>query len=192
MQLSIADTPHKPQLRPYRSGACCAWREVDVQFHPSHAHSISRLVFGCCDTPWTCLYSCINARHNERVVASFHTRLPSLHRYAMEENSITFRSAVQLIWWPLSKCVFVLRLVLAPILRLIPVLLSPVWAIGSVLVFLCLPFIHLVKGLFNVITSPLQVEWLERIEVRSPWIEEEADNNNKSFRLCTSTWAPPV
>lgn len=71
---------------------------------------------------------------------------------------------VQLVWWPLSKSINAIRIILSPILHTTIFLLSPIWIVGS---FLLLPFVHLVKGLFHIITLPLQVRWLERIEVCS-------------------------
>jgi hypothetical protein len=71
--------------------------------------------------------------------------------------------AVQVVWWPISKLIAALQFVLVPILRAVLFLLSPIWTVGT---FLLLPFIHLAKGLYTVVTLPLQVKWLERIEVQ--------------------------
>lgn len=70
--------------------------------------------------------------------------------------------AVQLVWWPISKSINAIRIVLSPVLYAIVFLLSPIWVVGS---FLLLPFIHLAKGIYHIVTLPLQVKWLERIEV---------------------------
>ena len=69
---------------------------------------------------------------------------------------------VQVIWWPISKLTNTFRIILSPVLHVVIFLLSPIWIVGG---FLLLPFIHLTKGLFNIVTLPLQVKWLERIEV---------------------------
>lgn len=73
-----------------------------------------------------------------------------------------FVFVVHLAWWPISKLINAFRIALTPVLHAAIFLLSPIWIVGG---FLLLPFIHLAKGLFYIITLPLQVKWLERIEV---------------------------
>jgi len=80
----------------------------------------------------------------------------------MDGALIKFLTVVNLVWWPISKLVNTIRIVLTPILHFVVFLLSPTWIVGS---FLVLPFIHLVRGLYHIVTLPLQVKWLERIEV---------------------------
>jgi hypothetical protein len=60
-----------------------------------------------------------------------------------------------IIWWPSSR-IFNLTV------YLIVYLLAPVWTLIS---FILLPFIHLAQTIFNIITFPFSVQWLERIEV---------------------------
>ncbi|KAF3035643.1 hypothetical protein E8E11_004500 [Didymella keratinophila] len=79
----------------------------------------------------------------------------------MDGALIKLLTVVNLVWWPISKLINTTRIVLSPILQLVVFLLSPIWIVGS---FLVLPFIHLVRGLYHVVTLPLQVKWLERIE----------------------------
>ncbi|KAF2999204.1 hypothetical protein E8E13_000128 [Curvularia kusanoi] len=86
----------------------------------------------------------------------------------MDPTLVDFLAVAQLAWWPvskslyaLSKCIYALQFVLLVALRVVLVLLSPIW---NVISFLLLPFVHLAKGLFTVVTFPLQVKWLERIE----------------------------
>lgn len=80
----------------------------------------------------------------------------------MEEAPFNFFIAVQLVWWPFSKLLNAVRVLLSPFFYTIVFLVSPIWIVGT---FLLLPFVHLAKGLFHIITVPLQVKWLERIEV---------------------------
>lgn len=80
----------------------------------------------------------------------------------MDNALAKFLTVVDLIWWPINKLINAGRIVLSPILRLVVFFLSPIWIVGS---FLVLPIVHLVRGLFRIITLPLQVKWLERIEV---------------------------
>lgn len=80
----------------------------------------------------------------------------------MDNALVKFLTVVHLIWWPINKLINAVRTVLSPILRLVVFFLSPIWIVGS---FLVLPFVHLVRGLYRIITLPLQVKWVERIEV---------------------------
>lgn len=80
----------------------------------------------------------------------------------MDNALVKFLTVVHLIWWPISKLINTVRILLSPVLRLVIVLLSPIRIVGG---FLLLPFVHLVKALYNTVTIPLQVKWLERIEV---------------------------
>jgi hypothetical protein len=82
----------------------------------------------------------------------------------MDGALVKFLTVVNLVWWPISKLIATVRIVLSPILRLVVFLLSPIWIVGS---FLVLPFVHLARGLYHTLTLPLQVKWLERIEVFS-------------------------
>jgi hypothetical protein len=82
----------------------------------------------------------------------------------MDNALVKSLTVVHLLWWPISKLINLVRVVLSPPLRLLVFLLSPIWIVGS---FLVLPFVHLVRGLYHVVTLPLQVKWLERIEVCS-------------------------
>lgn len=79
----------------------------------------------------------------------------------MDAVLVDFLAVARLAWWPISKCIFAVQVVLSLLLNVIIRLLSPFWVVGS---FLLLPFIHLAKALFYVVTFPLQVKWLERIE----------------------------
>ncbi|KAJ4335904.1 hypothetical protein N0V87_005760 [Didymella glomerata] len=79
----------------------------------------------------------------------------------MDGALVKFLTVVNLVWWPISKLIATVRIVLSPILRLVVFLLSPIWIVGS---FLVLPFVHLARGLYHTLTLPLQVKWLERIE----------------------------
>ncbi|KAJ4405454.1 hypothetical protein N0V91_005194 [Didymella pomorum] len=79
----------------------------------------------------------------------------------MDGALVKFLTVVNLVWWPISKLINTIQSILSPILRLVVLLFSPIWIVGS---FLVLPFVHLVKGLYHVITLPLTVKWLERIE----------------------------
>ncbi|KAJ4353157.1 hypothetical protein N0V95_003629 [Ascochyta clinopodiicola] len=79
----------------------------------------------------------------------------------MDKARVNVSILVQLISWPTTKLIHALRFILSPLIHAIIFLLSPIWILGR---FLLLPFIHLAKGLFHVITLPLQVKWLERIE----------------------------
>lgn len=81
----------------------------------------------------------------------------------MDDALIKFLTVVHLVWWPISKLINAVHIVLSPVLRLVVFLLSPIWIVGS---FLVLPFVHLVRGSCYIVTLPLQVNWLERIEVR--------------------------
>ena len=80
----------------------------------------------------------------------------------MDKALNNFISVVHVVWWPISKLLNAFRIVLSPVLHVVVFLLSPIWIVGG---FLLLPFIHLAKGLFHIVTLPLQVKWLERIEV---------------------------
>lgn len=80
----------------------------------------------------------------------------------MDDTAVTFLTVVQWVWWPISKLAGAVLFLLAAVLHLVLVLVSPITTVGG---FLLLPFIHLAKGLFYVVTLPLQVQWLERIEV---------------------------
>ena len=82
----------------------------------------------------------------------------------MDGPLVKFLTVVNLVWWPMGKLINTIQSILSPILRLVVFLLSPIWIVSS---FLVLPFVHLVKGLYHVITLPLTVKWLERIEVCS-------------------------
>lgn len=160
LQLSIADTPHKPQLH---RGACCARCEVDI-----HSSGAQLTCFAVVTRVLVSMHVRTSRRHNKSVVAPFQNTLhsfSSFHRSAMEEDSITFRGALLIAWWPFSKCISGVQIVLTPVLRLVLVLLSPIWAVASLGGFLLLPLVHLAKGLLNIVTFPLQVKWLERIEV---------------------------
>ncbi len=75
---------------------------------------------------------------------------------------VHFLIGVHFVWWPISKLISAISIVLTPLIRGVVFLLSPIWIVAS---FLLLPFIHLARGLFTVITLPFQVKWLERIEV---------------------------
>ncbi|KAF1933672.1 uncharacterized protein M421DRAFT_1051 [Didymella exigua CBS 183.55] len=79
----------------------------------------------------------------------------------MDNALVKFLTIVHLVWWPISKLITTVRILLSPLLRLVVFLLSPIWVVGS---FLVLPFVHLVRGLYHIFTLPLQVKWLERIE----------------------------
>ncbi|OSS43667.1 hypothetical protein B5807_11561 [Epicoccum nigrum] len=79
----------------------------------------------------------------------------------MDAALVDFLAVARLAWWPISRCIFAVRVVLSLLLNIINRLLSPFWIVGS---FLLLPFTHLAKGLFHVVTFPLQAKWLERIE----------------------------
>ncbi|KAH7357443.1 hypothetical protein BKA66DRAFT_574440 [Pyrenochaeta sp. MPI-SDFR-AT-0127] len=57
---------------------------------------------------------------------------------------------LHLVWWPVSK-----------LIRLIAILLSPIWVLGS---FLLLPFIHLGHTIINVVSFPFSLQWRERFE----------------------------
>ena len=80
----------------------------------------------------------------------------------MDNALVNILMLVHLVWWPVSKLANAVRCILSPLLHAVLFLLSPIWIVGG---FLLLPFIHLAKGLFYIITLPLQVKWLERIEV---------------------------
>lgn len=88
----------------------------------------------------------------------------------MDDALVKFLTVVHLLWWPCSKLINTVRIVLSPFLHLIVFLLSPIWIVGG---FLILPFIHLFKGLYHIVTLPLQVKWLERIEVCYLFQEQE-------------------
>ncbi|KAH6622211.1 hypothetical protein C7974DRAFT_414869 [Boeremia exigua] len=79
----------------------------------------------------------------------------------MDKPLANLLAVVQLLCLPITKLLHAVRFVLSPILRLVLFLLSPIAIVGG---FVLLPFVHLAKGLFHVVTLPLQVEWLERIE----------------------------
>ncbi|KAF2630366.1 hypothetical protein BU25DRAFT_256988 [Macroventuria anomochaeta] len=79
----------------------------------------------------------------------------------MDKALVNFLTVVQLVWWPLRKLTNAIRFIVSPVLHAVVFILSPIWIVGS---FMLLPFIHLAKGLFHIITLPLQVKWLERIE----------------------------
>lgn len=64
--------------------------------------------------------------------------------------------SLYIIWWPFSK-----------LLNGIVLLLTPVWTLVS---FILLPFTHLAQTFFTVMTFPFSVQWLERIEVFSSFI----------------------
>lgn len=87
----------------------------------------------------------------------------------MDGALVKFLTVVNLVWWPIGKLINTIQSILSPILRLVVLLFSPIWIVGS---FLVLPFVHLVKGLYHVITLPLTVKWLERIEVCSCFSRE--------------------
>lgn len=82
----------------------------------------------------------------------------------MDDALVKFLTVVNLVWWPISKLINTVRILLSPVVRLAVFLLSPIWIVGS---FLVLPFVHLLKGLYHILTLPLQVKWLERFEVCS-------------------------
>ncbi|KAF1362106.1 hypothetical protein EJ07DRAFT_163972 [Lizonia empirigonia] len=79
----------------------------------------------------------------------------------MDKALADFVFVVQLAWWPITKLINAFRIALMPVLHAAIFLLSPTWIVGG---FLLLPFMHLAKALFCIITLPLQVKWLERIE----------------------------
>lgn len=56
-----------------------------------------------------------------------------------------------IIIWPITK-----------LFHLIVFLLAPIWTLVS---FVLLPFVHLAQTIYNIITLPFSVKWLERIEV---------------------------
>jgi hypothetical protein len=105
----------------------------------------------------------------------------------MDVSLIDFLAVARLAWWPISKCIFAVQAVLLLLLNVIIRLLSPFWIVGS---FLLLPFVHLAKGLFHVVTFPLQVKWLERIEVCASVDRQRLITILKASRHCTSTWEP--
>ncbi len=82
----------------------------------------------------------------------------------MDQILVNVLVVVRLAWWPFGKFFSAVRLVLSPVLHTILLLLTPVAVVGR---FVLLPFIHLIRALFFAITLPLQVQWLERIEVYS-------------------------
>src|SRR5690242_14359493 len=82
----------------------------------------------------------------------------------MDKAIVNTLAVVQWLWWPISKLIGALRFLLSPVLHAVLFILSPIAIVAG---FLLLPFIHLAKGLFYLVTLPLQVKWLERIEVSS-------------------------
>ncbi|XPS99228.1 hypothetical protein M3J09_008407 [Ascochyta lentis] len=79
----------------------------------------------------------------------------------MDKPWLNLSVFVHLVCWPITKLLHALRFLLSPVLHAVVFLISPIWILGR---FLLLPFIHLAKALFHIITLPLQVKWLERIE----------------------------
>ncbi|KZM19505.1 uncharacterized protein EKO05_0003004 [Ascochyta rabiei] len=79
----------------------------------------------------------------------------------MDTARVNVSILVQLVSWPTTKLIHALRFLLSPLLHAIVFVLSPIWILAR---FLLLPFLHLAKRLFHVITLPLQLKWLERIE----------------------------
>lgn len=80
----------------------------------------------------------------------------------MDKVLVNLLTLAHIIWWPISKLINAFRAILLPVARAVIFLLSPIWLVGN---FLLLPFIHLAKALYHIVTFPLQVKWLERIEV---------------------------
>ncbi|KAJ4982670.1 hypothetical protein SVAN01_11843 [Stagonosporopsis vannaccii] len=79
----------------------------------------------------------------------------------MDKALVNTLYVVHLVWWPISKLTGAVRFLLSPVLHAAVFILSPIAIVAR---FLLLPFIHLAKGLFYLVTLPLQVKWLERIE----------------------------
>jgi hypothetical protein len=61
-------------------------------------------------------------------------------------------AVLYIIWWPIRQ-----------ILKSVVFLLTPLWTLAS---FILLPFAHLARTIFNIITFPFSVQWLDRIEAR--------------------------
>ncbi|KAF1850843.1 uncharacterized protein K460DRAFT_273551 [Cucurbitaria berberidis CBS 394.84] len=57
---------------------------------------------------------------------------------------------LHIIWWPLSK-----------IIKAIVILLTPFWIVAT---FLLLPFIHIGHAIINVLSFPFRLQWMERLE----------------------------
>lgn len=182
--------PHQPQQQPHwywywHRGACCVELAPIVKwtFAPPPACVFQACLagFGCRDT-LGCVHAHVHVIANSpAAVAAFQSPDSRFqrHHFRMDAALVDFLAVAQLAWWPISKCIFAVQVVLSLLLHVVIRLLSPFWIVGS---FLLLPFVHLARGLFHVVTFPLQVKWLERIEVCASVDRQRLENNTKGIQ----------